>query len=104
MAERIQVELVELALLRDCLYALRYLVGEHHHLRQRGVWVEKWVKIVERNEPLDCANYNRCAFKSIKFDLDAWEQRLYGTKKIKPADTSGRPKRPKGLISSGIKV
>ncbi len=92
----------------DAGYDERYFKGliseKTDMVKQRGVWVEKWVKIVERNEPLDCANYNRCAFKSIKFDLDAWEQRLYGTKKIKPADTSGRPKRPKGLISSGIKV
>jgi phage terminase large subunit GpA-like protein len=71
---------------------------------QRGTNVEKWIKVYERNEPLDCCNYNRSAFKSINIDIDAREERLYGTKKIKPADTSGRPKKPKGLISSGIKI
>lgn len=70
----------------------------------RGAMVEKWVKIYERNEPLDVCNYSRCAFKGFKIDLDAWEKRLYGEKTVKPADTSGRPKKPKGLISSGIRI
>ena len=73
-------------------------------VKKRGVYVEEWVKIYERNEPLDICNYARCAFKGFKIDLDAFEKRLYGETKIKPADTSGKPKRPKGLISSGIKV
>ncbi len=92
----------------DAGYDERYFKGLMSEtvelVKQRGVYVEKWVKIVERNEPLDCNNYSRCAFKSIKVDLDAWESRLYGEMKIKPADTSGRPKRPKGLISAGIRV
>ena len=73
-------------------------------VKKRGVYVEEWVKIYERNEPLDCCNYARCAFKGFKIDLDAFEHRLYGEVKVKPADTSGKPKKPKGLISTGIKV
>jgi phage terminase large subunit GpA-like protein len=73
-------------------------------VKKKGVYVEEWVKIYERNEPLDIRNYARCAFKGFKIDLDAFEKRLYGEKKIKPADTSGKPKKPKGLISEGIKV
>ena len=73
-------------------------------VKKKGVYVEEWVKIYERNEPLDIRNYARCAFKGFKIDLDAFEKRLYGEKKIKPADTSGKPKKPKGLISAGIKV
>lgn len=72
--------------------------------KKRGVYVEEWVKIYERNEPLDIANYSRCAFKGFKIDLDAFERRLYGETKIKPADASGVPKKPKGLISSGIQI
>ena len=72
--------------------------------KKRGVYVEEWTKVYERNEPLDCCNYNRCAFKSINIDMDAREERLYGMKRIKPADTSGKPRKPKGLISSGIKI
>ena len=74
-------------------------------VKKRGVYVEEWTKIYERNEPLDCCNYARCAFKGLKsIDLDAREERLYGSIKIKPADTNGGIKRPKGLISGGIKV
>lgn len=72
--------------------------------KRGGVYVEEWVKVYERNEPLDCCNYARCAFKSHRIDLDAMEQRLYGERKIQPADTSGRPKRPKGLLSEGVKI
>lgn len=71
---------------------------------KRGVYVEEWTKVYERNEPLDCSNYSRCAYRSINIDIDAREERLYGSKKIKPADTNGGPKKPKGLISSGIKI
>ena len=72
--------------------------------KRGGVWQEEWVKVFERNEPLDCRNYARCAFKSHRIDLDAMEKRLYSERKVQPADTSGRPKKPRGLISAGIKV
>lgn len=86
-------------------YYFRGLISEQvKPVKKRGVYVEEWVKIYERNEPLDCSNYSRCAFKGFRIDLDAFEKRLYGEKKIKPADTSGKPKKPRGLISSGIKV
>ena len=84
----------------------RGLISEQvQAVRKRGgVYVEEWVKIYARNEPLDVCNYSRCAFKGFRIDLDAFEKRLYGEQKIKPADTSGRPKKPKGLISSGIRI
>ncbi len=72
--------------------------------KRGGVYAEEWVKVYERNEPLDCRNYARCAFKSHRIDLDAIEKKLYAPKKILPADTSGKAKRPRGLISEGIKV
>lgn len=72
--------------------------------KRGGVYAEEWVKVYERNEPLDCRNYARCAFKSHRIDLDAIEHRLYDEKKVQLADTSGRPKKPKGLISEGIKI
>lgn len=73
-------------------------------VKKRGVYVEEWVKIYERNEPLDICNYARCAFKGFKIDLDGFEKRLYGERKIQPADTGGKTKKQKGLISSGIKI
>ena len=83
----------------------RGLISEQVKLvKKKNAYVEEWVKIYERNEPLDVSNYARCAFKGFKIDLDSFERRMYGEKKIQPADTSGKPRRPKGLISSGIKV
>ena len=73
-------------------------------VKKRGAYVEEWVKIYERNEPLDICNYARCALLGFKIDLDAFEKRLYGEKTIQPADTGARPRRPRGLISGGIKV
>ena len=86
-------------------FYFRGLISEiERPVKKRGSYVMEWVKVYERNEPLDCCNYARCAFKGFKIDLDSFERRLYGEARIKPADTSGRPKRPKGLISSGIKI
>lgn len=86
-------------------YYFRGLISEMVKMvKRRGVYVEEWTKVYERNEPLDCCNYNRCAFKSINIDMDAREARLYGKRQVKPADTGGRPRRPRGLISEGIKV
>lgn len=83
----------------------RGLISEQVRLvKKKGVYVEEWVKIYNRNEALDVNNYARCAFKGFKFNLDACEQKLYGEIKIKKADTSDRPKKPKGLISAGIRV
>jgi phage terminase large subunit GpA-like protein len=73
-------------------------------VKKRGVYVEEWVKIHKRNEPLDCCNYARCAYKGFRIDLDAREKKLYGEQKIRKADPPGTVKKPKGLLSSGIKV
>lgn len=81
------------------------LISEQVKLvKKKGVYVEEWVKIHTRNEPLDCANYARCAFKGFKIDLDAFERRLYGKKEITLAEPPDRPKRPKGLLSAGVKI
>ena len=85
----------------------RGLISEQARpVKKRGtnVYVEEWVKIHERNEPLDICNYARCAFKGFKIDLDAFEKRLYGEKKILTAEQAARQRRPPGLISGGIRV
>ena len=81
------------------------LISEEVQLvKKRGVMVEEWVKVYERNEPLDCANYARCAFKGFRIDLDGIEKKLYGEKEIVREPDPGRPRRPKGLVSAGIRV
>lgn len=73
-------------------------------VKKRGVAVEEWVKVYERNEPLDVSDYAYCAYRFVKkkIDMDAYEARLYGEMPVKPAST--KPKRPKGLLSEGIKI
>lgn len=88
----------------DEYYFLGLISERIEVVKRRGTNVEQWVKVYERNEPLDVSNYAYCAFKFIKkkIDMDAYEARLYGTTEVKPA--SVKPKHPKGLISSGIKL
>lgn len=81
----------------------RGLISEQvRPVKRRGTYVEEWVKVYERNEPLDCCNYARCAFKGFKIDLDTFERRLYGENRTR--DTGQKPAKPKGLISEGIRV
>ncbi len=81
------------------------LISEQRKLvKKRGKYTYEWVKIYERNEPLDVCNYARCAFKGFKIDLDAWEERLYGKTKIVAAPPKDAPKKPKGLISRGVQI
>lgn len=84
----------------------RGLISEQVQLvKKRGVYVEEWVKVYERNEPLDVSNYARSAFKGFKLDLDAYEKRLYGEKEIIIEESpTAKPRRPKGLISGGIRI
>lgn len=86
-------------------YYFKGLISEQIKIVQkRGVNVEQWEKVYERNEPLDVCNYARCAFKGFgkKIDLDAYEEKLYGQQEVKPAEM--RPKRPRGLISEGVRI
>lgn len=61
----------------------------------------KWVKIRERNEPLDCRNYATAALEIINPDLD-WlsEQPERGNVYAQQQ----RPKRRRGVISKGVNV
>ena len=81
----------------------RGLISERVKIVQaRGVATEKWVKIHERNEPLDINNYCRAAAVGFRIDLDAMEKRVYGEKEIQPAQLG--PRKPRGLISRGIQI
>lgn len=92
----------------DAGYDERYfrgLISEQYKLvKKRAAYVYEWVKIHERNEPLDLCNYCRCAFRGFAIDLDNREKLLYGPKEIRQPESQGRAKRPKGLISRGITV
>ncbi len=68
---------------------------------RRGRNVTHWEKMPGvRNEPLDCRNYARAAFKAFPFDLDKTERRLNGEPEPKKASTKRKQRR----ISEGIQV
>lgn len=74
--------------------------------RQRGQNVLVWEKTYERNEPLDCRNYARAAFRYFKWRLDKIEAVLHGEDVAPPPITAkqAEKKKQRRIISSGIKV
>lgn len=84
----------------------RGLVSErqvfHRHNGQNKI---VWEKTYERNEPLDCRNYARAAFRFFRFDFDTIEARLRGetTKKTITKAENEKAKR-KRCVSPGIKL
>lgn len=74
--------------------------------RQRGQNVLVWEKTYERNEPLDCRNYARAAFRYFRWKLDNIEAALHGEDLTPPPITAkqAEKKKQRRIISSGIKV
>ena len=74
--------------------------------RVRGKAVVAFEKIYERNEPLDCRNYARAAFRYFNWNFDQIEKALSGAEKKKAAITRAQAeqKKNKHIISRGIQV
>ena len=64
-----------------------------------------WEKTYDRNEPLDCRNYARAAYKYFNWNFDKMERLLNGTEepKIETRQQVER-RRKKRVLSEGIKV
>lgn len=92
-----------------CGYDLEYfrgLISEKMVLHRRmGQTVVTWEKTYERNEPLDCRNYARAAYKYFNWNFDKMENLLNGKeeKKIETRAQVERRKR-KRVLSEGVKV
>lgn len=71
--------------------------------RKGGKDVLVWVKTYARNEPLDCRNYARAAFKRFDWDLDKREMQLNGDVKIEAAQAV-RKKQRSLVVSKGIQI
>ncbi len=66
----------------------------------------KWVKntdISARNEPLDCRNYARAAFKGFQIDLQAIEDKLAGKKRI-IRQSEAQAKRKRRMLDAGVQA
>ena len=84
----------------------RGLLSEKQMLvRRRGQNVITWEKVHERNEPLDCRNYARAAYKFFHWDFTKVEKILRG-EDTEPTVTRNEAarKRTKWVISKGIQV
>ena len=84
----------------------RGLLSEKQMLvRRRGQNVITWEKVHERNEPLDCRNYPRAAYKFFHWDFTKVEKILRG-EDTEPTVTRNEAarKRTKRVISKGIQV
>lgn len=75
--------------------------------RKGGQQVIAWEKIYERNEPLDCRNYARAAYRYFNWHFDDLEQLIENKgeapEKIETKEQAQRKKR-KTVISGGIKI
>ena len=84
----------------------RGLISEKPVIHRRGgKGVVVWEKVYERNEPLDCRNYARAAFKYFNWNFDKYEKILYGDDEEKPiTQQQAERKKRKIVVSRGIQV
>lgn len=85
----------------------RGLISEKMVLhRRQGQTVISWEKTYERNEPLDCRNYARGAYKYFRWDFEKMERLLNGIPEPKATITKTDETRRKNrrIISKGIQV
>ena len=92
-----------------CGYDIEYfrgLISEKMVLHRRmGQTVVTWEKTYERNEPLDCRNYARAAYKYFNWNFDKMERLLNGTEEPKVETRQQVEKRrKKRVLSKGIQV
>lgn len=82
------------------------LISEQMVIHRRGgKSVAAWEKIYERNEPLDCRNYARAAYRYFNWNFDSFERTLSGHDEPKIISKTEETRRQqKHIISRGIKV
>ena len=74
--------------------------------RKNGKNTSAWEKIHERNEPLDCRNYARAAYRFFHWNFDEYERVLRGEEKPAIIRTQAEETRRKNkhVVSRGIQV
>ncbi len=65
-----------------------------------------WEKVYDRNEPLDCRNYARAAYRYFRWPFDKIENTISGKAEEVPVITKAQAekKKRKPVISNGITV
>lgn len=92
-----------------CGYDIEYfrgLISEKMVLHRRsGQTVVSWQKTYDRNEPLDCRNYARAAYKYFRWDFEKMERLLNGeTQKKMEAREQVEKRKKSRVLSKGIQV
>lgn len=86
----------------------RGLISERMEIhRVKGKAVTSWTVTYSRNEPLDCRNYARTAYRFFNWQFDRMEAILSGNeeKKITTREQAEKKKMPKArMVSRGINV
>ena len=84
----------------------RGLISEKLVIHRRGgKAVMAWEKTYERNEPLDCRNYARAAYKYFHWPFDKIESRLKGEAEVQIVTRKQVEKRKnRHVVSKGIQV
>lgn len=84
----------------------RGLISEKMVIHRRaGNAVIAWEKTYDRNEPLDCRNYARAAYRYFRWDFDKCERVLYGIGEAQPITRAqAEKKKRKTVVSGGIKL
>ena len=74
--------------------------------RRNGRSVIGWEKIHERNEPLDCRNYARAAYRYFNWNFDKLEQTLSGEEEepVVITRTEETRRKEKRIVSRGIQI
>ena len=82
------------------------LISERMEIHRRGGKAQVvWEQFYERNEPLDCRNYARAAYRFFNWHFDELERTVNGiteTKVITQAEDTKRKQRH--VVSRGIRV
>lgn len=82
------------------------LISERMRIhRKGGKSVLAWEKFYERNEPLDCRNYARAAYRYFNWHFDELEKMLHGEKKKEYlTEEAVKAKKRNMIVSRGIKI
>ena len=82
------------------------LISEQMVIHRRGgKSVIAWEKVYERNEPLDCRNYARAAYRYFNWHFDDLERMINGEDEPKVVTKAEETKRKqRHVVSRGIKV
>ncbi len=84
----------------------RGLISERMEIhRKNGRGVVVWEQIYARNEPLDCRNYARAAYRYFNWHFDDFERMINGEEKPKViTQQEAAKKKQRHIISRGIQV